>query len=122
MSNQDEIQFLPTRLNREATVYGGMTVSEFGLTAAIGFGVGLVLGIILWVIGLSWLFVPALAMLLCIVFVLIGKTLVARLKRGKPEAYLNRLIEERIDSLLGGNKFIRRQGFWNTRRSSKGLF
>lgn len=122
MSNQDEIQFLPTRLNREATVFGGMTVSEFGLTAVMGFGVGLIMGFILWVIGLSWLLVPSLAMLLCIVFVLIGKTLVARLKRGKPEAYLNRLIEEKIDSLLGGNKFIRRAGFWATRRSSKGLF
>lgn len=122
MSDQDEIQFLPTRLNREATVYGGMTVSEFGITAVFGFGVGLALGIILWVIGFSWLFMPSVAMLLCIISVLIGKTLVARLKRGKPETYLNRLIEERIDSLLGGNKFIRRRGFWSTRRSSKGLF
>lgn len=122
MSNQDEIQFLPTRLNRESTVFGGMTVSEFGITAAIGFGVGLALGIVLWAIGLSWLFIPALAMLICLISVFIGKTMVARLKRGKPEAYLNRLIEEQIDSLLGGSKFIRREGFWAIRRSSKGLF
>ncbi|KGQ25098.1 TIGR03750 family conjugal transfer protein [Gallibacterium anatis] len=121
MANQEEIQFLPTRLNREATVYGGMTVPEFGIVATIGFSVGLIFGMMLWVIGASWLFVPALAMLMCIIFVLIGKVLVARIKRGKPEAYLNRLIEERIDSLLGGNKFIRRAGFWSTRRSSKGL-
>lgn len=121
MANQEEIQFLPTRLNREATVYGGMTVPEFGIVATIGFAVGLIFGMMLWVIGASWLFVPALAMLMCIIFVLIGKVLVARIKRGKPEAYLNRLIEERIDSLLGGNKFIRRAGFWATRRSSKGL-
>ncbi|MFZ7230578.1 TIGR03750 family conjugal transfer protein [Avibacterium avium] len=122
MSHQNDIQFLPTRLNREATVYGGMTVPEFGIAAAIGFGVGVVIGIMLWAIGASWIFVPALAMLLCIIFVLIGKVLVARIKRGKPEAYLNRLIEARIDSLLGGNKFIRRAGFWATRRSSRGLF
>ncbi|MEE6076348.1 TIGR03750 family conjugal transfer protein [Avibacterium paragallinarum] len=122
MSNQEDIQFLPTRLNREATVYGGMTVPEFGIAAAIGFGVGLVIGIMLWAIGLSWILAPALAMLMCIIFVLIGKALFACLKRGKPEAYLNRLIEARIDSLLGGNKFIRRGGFWATRRSSKGLF
>ncbi|HDX1022610.1 TPA: TIGR03750 family conjugal transfer protein [Pasteurella multocida] len=122
MSTQDDIQFLPTRLNREATVYGGMTVPEFGIAAAIGFGVGLVIGIMLWAIGLSWILAPAFAMLMCIIFVLIGKVLFARLKRGKPEAYLNRLIEERMDSLLGGNKFIRRVGFWATRRSSRGLF
>ncbi|MFU2077947.1 TIGR03750 family conjugal transfer protein [Avibacterium endocarditidis] len=122
MSTQDDIQFLPTRLNREATVYGGMTVPEFGIAAAIGFGVGLFLGLVLWAIGLSWILAPAFAMLMCIIFVLIGKVLFARLKRGKPEAYLNRLIEERMDSLLGGNKFIRRVGFWATRRSSKGLF
>ncbi|HDX0975814.1 MULTISPECIES: TIGR03750 family conjugal transfer protein [Pasteurellaceae] len=122
MSTQDDIQFLPTRLNREATVYGGMTVPEFGIAAAIGFAVGLFLGLILWAIGLSWILAPAFAMLMCIIFVLIGKVLFARLKRGKPEAYLNRLIEERMDSLLGGNKFIRRGGFWATRRSSRGLF
>ncbi|HDR1022188.1 TPA: TIGR03750 family conjugal transfer protein [Pasteurella multocida] len=122
MSTQDDIQFLPTRLNREATVYGGMTVPEFGIAAAIGFAVGLFFGLVLWAIGLSWILAPALAMLMCIIFVLIGKVLFARLKRGKPEAYLNRLIEERMDSLLGGNKFIRRGGFWATRRSSRGLF
>lgn len=122
MSNQEEIQFLPTRLNREATVYGGMTVPEFGIAATIGFVMGLVFGLVLWAIGLSWILAPALAMLMCIIFVLIGKVLFARLKRGKPEAYLNRLIEERMDSLLGGNKFIRRGGFWVTRRSSRGLF
>lgn len=53
MANQEEIQFLPTRLNREATVYGGMTVPEFGIVATIGFAVGLIFGMMLWVIGAS---------------------------------------------------------------------
>ncbi|OOF57506.1 TIGR03750 family conjugal transfer protein [Rodentibacter genomosp. 2] len=123
MSEQDKtIPFLPTRLNREATVFGGMTVSEFGISAGLGFVFGLVIGLIFWVLTDFWLLIPAMAMLLCIVTILIGKGIVAAIKRGKPEAYLNRLIEERIDSLLGGNKFIRRAGFWATRRSSKGLF
>lgn len=123
MSEQDKtIPFLPTRLNREATVFGGMTVSEFGISAGLGFAFGLVIGLIFWVLTDFWLLIPAMAMLLCIVTILIGKGIVAAIKRGKPEAYLNRLIEERIDSLLGGNKFIRREGFWATRRSSKGLF
>lgn len=123
MSEQDKtIPFLPTRLNREATVFGGMTVSEFGISAGLGFVFGLVIGLIFWVLTDFWLLIPAMAMLLCIVTILIGKGIVAAIKRDKPEAYLNRLIEERIDSLLGGNKFIRREGFWATRRSSKGLF
>ncbi|HHF4335571.1 TIGR03750 family conjugal transfer protein [Haemophilus influenzae] len=123
MLEQDKtIPFLPTRLNREATVFGGMTVSEFGISAGLGFVFGLVIGLIFWVLTDFWLLIPAMAMLLCIVTILIGKGIVAAIKRGKPEAYLNRLIEERIDSLLGGNKFIRREGFWATRRSSKGLF
>ncbi|MFC1083038.1 TIGR03750 family conjugal transfer protein [Pasteurella multocida] len=123
MSEQDKtIPFLPTRLNREATVFGGMTVSEFGISAGLGFVFGLVIGLIFWVLTDFWLLIPAMAMLLCIVTILIGKGIVAAIKRGKPETYLNRLIEERIDSLLGGNKFIRREGFWATRRSSKGLF
>ncbi|WP_460030154.1 TIGR03750 family conjugal transfer protein, partial [Mannheimia haemolytica] len=63
-----------------------------------------------------WLLIPAMAMLLCIATVLVGKVVVAAIKRGKPEAYLNRLIEKKLDDLLNGNKFIRREGFWSIRR------
>ncbi|HDX0990427.1 TPA: TIGR03750 family conjugal transfer protein [Pasteurella multocida] len=110
------ISFLPSRLNREATVFGGMTVSEFGLSAAIGFVMGLIIGLLLWILTDWWLLIPALAMLLCILTVLIGKGIVATLKRGKPEAYLNRKIEEKLDEILMGNKFIRREGAWSIRR------
>lgn len=92
MSEQDKtIPFLPTRLNREATVFGGMTVSEFGISAGLGFVFGLVIGLIFWVLTDFWLFIPAMAMLLCIVTILIGKGIVAAIKRGKPEAYLMRI-------------------------------
>ena len=57
--------------------------------------------------------------MICILSVVIGKTVIARLKRGMPEAYLNRLIEFKLDALLGGSRFISRQGFWSTRRSRK---
>lgn len=110
------ISFLPSRLNREATVFGGMTVSEFGISAAIGFVTGLIIGLLLWILTDWWLLIPALAMLLCILTVLIGKGIVAALKRGKPEAYLNRKIEEKFDEMLMGNKFIRREGTWSIRR------
>ena len=46
MSSDKEqtIPFLPTRLNRESSVYGGLSVSEFMLAAAMGFILGAVLG------------------------------------------------------------------------------
>lgn len=117
MSEQDNtIPFLPTRLNREATVFGGMTVSEFGISAGLGFILGLIVGLILWIFTGFWLLIPAMAMLLCIATVLIGKGIIAAIKRGKPEAYLNRLIEKKMDDLLSGHKFIRREGFWSIRR------
>lgn len=117
MSERDKtIPFLPTRLNREATVYGGMTVSEFGASAGLGFIFGLIIGFFLWVLTDFWLLIPAMAMLICILTVLIGKGVIAAMKRGKPEAYLNRLIEKKLDDLLNGNKFIRREGFWSIRR------
>ncbi|PJG82779.1 TIGR03750 family conjugal transfer protein [Caviibacterium pharyngocola] len=115
-SVEEDIAFLPTRLNREATVYGGMTVTEFGISAVIGFVIGLIVGLFLWILTGFWLLMPALAMLLCIVTVLIGKSVVARMKRGKPEAYLNRLIEVKMDNWLSGGRFIERDGFWATRR------
>lgn len=120
-NKEQTIQFLPNRLNREATVYGGMTVSEFMLAAAVGFVVGGICGLFLCILlGFDfWLLIPALAMLICILSVVIGKTVIARLKRGMPEAYLNRVIEFKLDALLGGSRFISRQGFWSTRRSRR---
>lgn len=123
MSSDKEqtIQFLPTRLNREASVYGGLTVSEFMLAAAIGFILGIALGLLCcFFLGFDfWLLIPSLAMLFCILSVVIGKMIIARLKRGKPEAYLNRVIEVKLDELLGNNQFISRQGTWSIRRVKK---
>lgn len=121
--NQREqtIPFLPNRLNREATVYGGMTMSEFILAAIGGLIIGGIFGLLLcFVLGFDfWLLIPGIAILLCILSMIIGKTVVARLKRGMPEAYLNRVIEMKLDVLLGGSRFISRQGFWSIRRSRK---
>ncbi|MDG2961713.1 TIGR03750 family conjugal transfer protein [Exercitatus varius] len=113
---EEDITFLPTRLNRETTVYGGMTVTEFAITAVIGFVIGLVSGLLLWIFTGFWLLIPAFAFLLCIGAVIIGKNIVAKIKRGKPEAYLNRLIELMLDNLLSGGRFIDREGFWAIRR------
>ena len=120
MSSDKEqtIPFLPTRLNRESSVHGGLSVSEFMLAAAMGFILGAVLGLLCcFALGFDfWLLIPSLAMLCCILAVLIGKVIIARLKRGKPEAYLNRMIEVKLDGILGGNRFISRQGTWSIRR------
>lgn len=113
---ENDITFIPNRLNREATVYGGMTMTEFGISALLGFISGIIIGLLLWMLTGLWLLIPGLAMLLCIVTVLIGKSVVARIKRGKPEAYLNRLIEVKMDKLFSGKKFIKREGFWAIRR------
>lgn len=106
MSSDKEqtIPFLPTRLNRESSVYGGLSVSEFMLAAAMGFILGAVLGLLCcFALGFDfWLLIPSLAMLFCILSVVIGKVIIARLKRGKPEAYLNRMIEVKLDGILGG--------------------
>lgn len=115
---EQTIPFLPTRLNRESSVYGGLSVSEFMLAAAMGFILGAVLGLLCcFALGFDfWLLIPSLAMLFCILSVVIGKVIIARLKRGKPEAYLNRMIEVKLDGILGGNRFISRQGTWSIRR------
>ena len=123
MSSEREqtIPFLPNRLNREATVFGGMTMTEFFVTAIIGFIIGALLGLlIVLLLGIDyWLFIPALAMLLCICTVLIGKTLIARLKRGRPDGYLNRVLEVKIDAVLGGNQFISHEGYWSIQRQRR---
>ena len=123
MSSKTEqtITFLPNRLNREAVMYGGLSMSEFLVAAGVGFIFGSILGLLLCILfGFGfWLLIPALAMLFCILTVVIGKGVIARLKRGKPEAYLNRKIEFALDALMLGQRFISRQGFWSIRRSKK---
>ena len=124
MSSDKEqtIPFLPTRLNRESSVYGGLSVSEFMLAASNGIylGVQCLASFVVFALGFDfWLLIPSLAMLFCILSVVIGKVIIARLKRGKPEAYLNRMIEVKLDGILGGNRFISRQGTWSIRRVKK---
>ena len=64
MSSDKEqtIPFLPTRLNRESSVYGGLSVSEFMLAAAMGFILGAVLGLLCcFALGFDfWLLIPSL--------------------------------------------------------------
>lgn len=47
MPNEREqtIPFLPNRLNKEATVFGGMSMTEFFTVATIGFVIGAILEI-----------------------------------------------------------------------------
>ncbi|MDR1660983.1 MAG: TIGR03750 family conjugal transfer protein [Azoarcus sp.] len=117
------VPFLPHRLNRQPVVVRGLTADELwicaGLSAALGFALGLPLALLTGAIAL----IPT-----CIVGgialgVFAGGGFLRRRKRGRPETWLYRQLQWRLARAcpalaahLGGGALITRSGHWTTRR------
>lgn len=129
MADQDfrpdgTVAFLPHRLNRHPVVVRGLTADELwvcaGLSAAMGFGVGVPLALALSTIAL----LPTAIVAAVALGVFGGGGALRRLKRGRPDTWLYRQLQWRLAlrhplaaSWLGGHRLIRRSGYWTTRRS-----
>jgi conjugative transfer region protein (TIGR03750 family) len=121
------VSFLPHRLNRQPVVVRGLTADELwicaGLSAALGFALGLPLALLARSIAL----IPS-----CIVGgialgVFVGGGFLRRQKRGRPETWLYRQLQWRLAwscpalaGYLGGGGLITRSGLWTTRRTFPG--
>ncbi len=89
------IEFLPDRLNVPPVVYRGFTTGELGLAAGAGALLGLPCGIPLALLpGVGWLAIPTGMLMMPLLCVFIGGNWISRFKRGKPENYLWRRLEE----------------------------
>lgn len=93
------IEFMPDRLNAEPVVFRGFTTPELGLTVLFSLAGGLVAAIPVMPF-LGWIAFPTVALLMPLVTVIFGGRLMARFKRGKPENYLYRRLEQQL-SLMG---------------------
>lgn len=116
------LRFLPSRLNNQPVVIGGLTADEmwatiFG-TAAVGFVIG---------IPFAFFMTPAMP----VVFALVGGTLgllvaariLRRLKRGRPETWLYRqvqlIIAQQVPSVMNGGRLVLRSGPWTCKRRGR---
>ncbi|MCW5581366.1 MAG: TIGR03750 family conjugal transfer protein [Luteimonas sp.] len=129
MADQDfrpdgTVAVLPHRLNRHPVVVRGLTADELwvcaGLSAAMGFGVGVPLALALSTIAL----LPTAIVAAVALGVFGGGGALRRLKRGRPDTWLYRQLQWRVTTrhsslsrFVGGRHLVTRSGYWTTRRS-----
>ena len=118
------MSFLPTRLNRQPVIVRGLTADELwvttGLSAVVGFGVGVPLAILLRSLATA----PAAIVVAVALGLFLGGGVIRRLKRGRPETWVYRALEWRLyvrfpklSSRVGLGPLITRSGRWTTRRT-----
>lgn len=111
----ETIPFLPERLNRKSVVYRGMTISEIFIMASIGVIAGIVIGILIMVFLGDFVWVPTAIFPCLIISVRFGGVYLSRLKRGKPDSWLERYIAYKRSPL----KFITASRHWSIKRTPK---
>ena len=108
------INWTPDRLNRQPTVYRGMTFVELLIVILIGAAIGAVVGLIVMIIvNLGWYSIPAGMLVFGVLSVRFGGIYISRLKRGKPETWFEQYIEFR----LAPGKLITQEQLWGIHRT-----
>ncbi|KAA8684548.1 MULTISPECIES: TIGR03750 family conjugal transfer protein [Pseudomonas syringae group] len=113
------LRFLPSRLNNQPVVIGGLTADEMWVTvfgcSGLGFAIGLPLA---FVITPSMPVVGALAG--GTLGLLIAARVLRRLKRGRPETWIYRTLQLQVATLgpvsLNNAHLVIRSGNWTCRR------
>lgn len=116
------LRFLPTNLNRQPVVMGGLTADEMWATVFLCGAAGLVLGIPVAFLAGNPAFV-----LICGIFcgalgLAIANRVLRRLKRGRPETWFYRQAQFLIAThvpLVANNRLITRSGAWSCHRTVK---
>ena len=119
-SHQDVNELLPVRLNAEPSIFRGCSLSELMLMIIVG---GLVLVpasvIVCGLLGYLMMGV-GIGLLLVIAWVVIGATVLQKLKRGRPLGYYQLRLRLWLEDLgLQRSSFIRQSRVWDIGRSVK---
>lgn len=102
MDNND-IDFIPERLNRIPTVYRGMTIIELAKITLLGVGLGFIVGLIVAVFFKLWVFIVIGMLVMPIPTIIYVSGKFSKLKRGRPDTWLTRHIELKIAQMGLGN-------------------
>ncbi|MAV30906.1 MAG: TIGR03750 family conjugal transfer protein [Cycloclasticus sp.] len=120
MESQQDNELLPVRLNAEPSIFRGCSLSELMLLVTVG-GIALVPGSVI-VCGLfGYLMMGVgIGLLLVIVWVVIGATVLQKLKRGRPLGYYQLRLRLWLEDLhLLRSSFIRQSRVWDVGRRLK---
>lgn len=86
------IHMLPDKLNRIPVVYKGMTVHELLMMVGVGCVIGLVVGLILFILFGKWVLIVSAIVFMPLPTLFFGGNRVAKLKRGKPDTWFARYV------------------------------
>lgn len=111
----ETITFIPERLNKQPSVYRGMTISELFIVAAIGVGIGMLIGIITMLFYPNWVMIPTCMVIMGFLSIRFGGLYVSRLKRGKPDTWLERFVEFKRSP----SRFITSENYWSLKRTKQ---
>ena len=120
MESQQTNELLPVRLNAEPSIFRGCSLSELMLLVTVG-GIALVPGSVI-VCGLfGYLMMGVgIGLLLVIAWVVIGATVLQKLKRGRPLGYYQLRLRLWLEDLhLLRSSFIRQSRVWDVGRRLK---
>lgn len=113
------LSFLPTRLNNQPAVLGGLTADEMWCTVLLSSTVGLVLGIALSILTQIWALIIAGALIGGVIGITGASRILRRWKRGKPNTWLYRKLQLTTAHYLpawSSAGLITRSGAWTCRR------
>ncbi|HDL7749449.1 TPA: TIGR03750 family conjugal transfer protein [Yersinia enterocolitica] len=112
------ITFLPDRLNTPPIVWRGLTSGEFLLAAGCGSLLGIPVSFpFVFILTLSWVAIPTCMLIMPILVVFIGGRWVSQYKRGKPDNYLWRRLEQTRTRLGFAHNLVIVSRAWELRRS-----
>ncbi|RMT95166.1 hypothetical protein ALP39_200313 [Pseudomonas marginalis pv. marginalis] len=114
------LSFLPTRLNDQPAVIGGLTVDEMWGTVLFSGAVGMVLGIAFSILTHVWALIIVGALAGGVLGLTVASRLLRRWKRGRPDTWLYRKIQLTLAQHFptwNNARLITRSGAWTCRRT-----
>ncbi|OES50145.1 TIGR03750 family conjugal transfer protein, partial [Pseudomonas aeruginosa] len=114
------LSFLPTRLNRQPVVIGGLTADEMWITVFTSGAAGFVLGIPAALVAGNAACIPLGALLVGALGLGIGSRVLRRMKRGRPDTWFYRQVELALTlrfPVFGNRRLVTRSGAWTSRRT-----
>jgi len=121
INSEGSLDFMAERLNRDPIVMRGLASDEVLLAAGVGVLLGIPIGLLLWLVtGQLGLLATAILLFGPFITLFFGGALLRRLKRGKPDTWVYRLLQfkaQRRFGLVFGQKLMLRSGYWTIVRT-----
>jgi len=122
-NGEGTVLFVPERLNRDPIVIRGLTSDEVLLAGGGGVVLGIPVGLVLWLVtGQMPLLPTSMVLIGPFVTLFFGGSGLRRLKRGKPETWVYRLLHWTLRQRFGlafGQALTTRSGHWTIRRTER---